>query len=203
MTFSELRTALFRRGFEDLNDAGAGLVEAKRHVNAAYGEVCSEERWPFLLTTATGAAPLTITDIGSVESVRDTGQNSVRLAWRDRRDLTSSYGDLTTTGSPRWFYIENGVIRTWPVGGTLSVLYYKTPAELSADGDTPLVPSRFQDVIVVGAARKAHAARSNYEAAANEQAEYDRLLNLMRSDLLDQQDDSSDTISVVAGSQDW
>lgn len=127
----------------------------------------------------------------------------MRLAWRDRRDLVTAYADLTTTGSPRWFYLDNNVVRTWPVGGTLSVLYWKAPADLSANGDTPVIPADHQEIILVGAARIAHRSRSNYEAAANEQAEYERLLNLMRADLLDQQDDSSDLISVSSGSEDW
>lgn len=203
MTFSELQTAVFRRGFEDENDGGAGVTEVKRWLNAAYKEVARAERWPFLAATATGAAPLTISDLGAVESVRDTGQNSVQLAWRDRRSLTHDYSDLTTTGSPRYWYIDNGVIRTWPVGGTLSVLYYKAPADLSASGDTPLIPTDYQEIIVTGAVKKAHMARQNYEAAGAEQAEYDRMLDEMRSDLLDQQDDGSDLIQVLAGSDDW
>lgn len=203
MQFSELQTAVFRRGFEDLNDGSAGVTDVKRWLNNTYQEICDTERWPFLRATATGAAPLTITDLGTVESVADTGQNSISLAWRDRRDLAGAYSDLTTTGSPRWFYIDNGVVRTWPVGGTLSVVYYKVPAELSANGDTPLIPTRFHWAIVTGAVKKAHMSRSNYEAAGAEQAEYDRVLDLMRQSLLDQQDASSDLIAVTAGSEDW
>lgn len=203
MDFSALQTAFFRRGMEDHNDAGAGLAEAKRWLNAAYLEICTYERWPFLRTTASGASPLTISDLGVIESVADTGQNSITLGWRDRRDLAGAYSDLTTAGSPRWFYIDNGVVRTWPVGGTLSVVYYKVPAELSASGDTPVIPARFHEAIVVGASKKAHMAKQNYEAAGNEQAEFDRVLEVMRQSLLDQQDVSSDLIAVTAGSEDW
>ena len=203
MDFTALQTAFFRRGNGDFDDAGAGLTEAKRFLNQSYLEICEVERWPFLRTTATGTAPLAVADLGAIESVRNTAENSVQLAWRDPRDLTLSYSDLTTAGSPRYWYIDNGTVRVWPVGGTLSVIYYKVPAELSAGGDTPVVPSRFQEIIVVGADARAKRARSNFEAAQALQDEFDRVLDVMRVSLLDQQDDGNDLILVTAGADDW
>jgi hypothetical protein len=77
--------------------------------------------WPYRLTTASGAAPLTITDLGVIEEVVDTAQSSLPLHFVSRRNLLDAYSILTTTGSPQWFYVDNGVVRTYPVGGTLSV----------------------------------------------------------------------------------
>lgn len=203
MDFAELQTEVYARGLDYLNQDAAGQVRVKRWINQAYLELCGLERWPFLAATETGAAPLTISDLGTVESVRNSSENSVALAWRDRRDLTTSYSDLTTTGSPRWFYIDNGVIRTWPVGGSLTVLYWKVPAELEDDDDEPAIPARFQDLIVDGAVIRAYKDSDNFDFVQNLRAEWERGVETMRQALLDQQDDSSSLIQVRAGSEDW
>lgn len=182
-TFAIGRSDFFARGFQFLNDAGAGLVRTKSLYNSAYLELCEEEKWPFLLTSASGAAPLTVADMREVESVRDTGQLSVKLWHRPATDIEEDYGLLTTVGSPLWYYIENSIIRTYPVGGTLSVRYYKVPAELVNDADEPLVPNRFRRYIVEGMIRQA-AMEDNPQLAQAAEAERQIGLNLMRRSLL-------------------
>lgn len=164
-TFLELQTEVFARGFDYLNDGAAGTTRIKRWINDAYHELCEEADWGFLEADQTGTAPVITTDMRSILSVVDT-TSKTELPFVDRRTLADTYADLTTTGTPRFYYIEEGrIVRTYPVGGSLSVHYLKFPADLSANGDTPVVPARYHGLIVDGAVRRALLDRDNPEEA--------------------------------------
>src|SRR3954465_13450910 len=127
MDFATLKTEFYARGFDYLNDSGAGTARAGRWVNQAYLELCELGGWPFLDATATGAAPLTIADLRTVESVVDTATNTI-LAHVDRRTATEWDPTLPATGPPCIYWIAGGTtITTYPTGGTLSVRYWKVP----------------------------------------------------------------------------
>lgn len=182
-TFLQLQTEFFARGFDYLNDAGTGLTRAKAWINQAYLELCEEEAWPFLLTTATGAAPLAVADIGRVLSVLDTANASNPLYEMDEDELMDNFQPITTTGVPTFFYVDDTTIRTYPVGGTLSVRYWKVPALLSANGDIAVVPDRFMNLIVDGAVRRAQNDEDNRDGALLAEEERQRGLDLMRRSL--------------------
>lgn len=180
MNFAALTTELSDRGFSYLSSARLG-----QYINVAYHELCDLEDWPFLATDTSGASPLTISDIRNVLSVHDSAGNG-NLVARDRRDLVESYRDLTTAGTPRFFYLDGSVLRTYPVGGTLAVRYIKVPADLTGT-DTPLVPARFHYVIVDIAARRAYVDADAFDKAQGVQAEVDRMVGIMRDSLLQTQ----------------
>jgi hypothetical protein len=113
------------RGFDTLSDTRLG-----NFINQGRAELDQMFLWPYRLASASGASPLTITDLGTIEEVANSAvTGSPVLAYADRRSLRDSYGDITTTGTPGYFYIDNGVVRTYPVGGTLAVRYYKRPPD--------------------------------------------------------------------------
>lgn len=177
-----------------------GPARATRWVNQAYQEICDLEDWPFLETTATGTAPLTVADLGEVESVLDA-TSKTKLEQADWRSLTDTYADLTITGAAVFFYITAGsVINVFPANTTvtLSVRYYKNPADLANALDTPVVPAAFHDVILLGAFRRAYledGAGADYQMVA---AEFDRRVNVMRTALLV----DPEAQVITAGSQD-
>lgn len=200
VTFSELLDELYDRGFDYLNQDAAGRVRAKRWVNQSYQQLCEEARWPFTEATTSGPAPLSITDLREVESVR--GTEGQRLQWLDRRTLIASYGDLTTTGSGRWWYIEAGnSVATYPAGDTLTVRYHKVPSELVGDSDEVVVPTRFTDLIVDGAALKAYKDSDNFEAVGALKAELAEGVERMKRSLL-YQHNGPEYIVEVTGSDD-
>lgn len=180
MNFATLQTELSDRGFAYLSAARLG-----QYINVAYHELCDLEEWPFLETTASGAAPLTISDLRTVLSVYDSAGN-INLTARERRALVDDYRDLTTTGSPRFFYVDGSALSTYPVGGTLAVRYIKVPVDLTGT-DIPLVPSRFHYVIVDIAARRAYIDSDAFDKAQGVQAEVDRMVAVMRDSLLQTQ----------------
>jgi hypothetical protein len=184
MTFAQLRTEFFARGFDYLNDGGAGLDRVKRWVNEAMHELCEEADWPFLELTTSGAAPLSITDLRKILSVYNSTK-ALPLQWVPRHHLVATYGDLQTAGTPRFYYIDANTVRVYPTAtDTLAVRYVRVPADLSADSDTPLVPARYRNLIVDGAVCRALYDANQFEqAAAVEQHRQRQLAWMKRAEL--------------------
>lgn len=179
MNFGELKTELANRGFDYLSDARLGYF-----VNQARHELDMMELWPYRITETSGTPPVTITDLGSVEEVVDTSNNYSMLQNTDRRTLRSAYNDLTMTGSPTHFFIDNGVLRSYPIGGSVTIRYYKRPADLSGSTDLPLAPTQYHMLIVDMAARWAYKDSDNEQGAAAIGEDISRQQQLMRMDLL-------------------
>ena len=147
MTLADLQVELQARGFDYLS-----TTRQNYYINSAYQiDICEDSDWPFLEVTTTGTAPLTITDLRSIESVIDTTQ-ACKLRPLDRRSITDDYDtSLTTAGSPSFYYLTTATtVSVYPANttDTLSVRYWKFPAALSAASDTPVVPTRFHPLIV-------------------------------------------------------
>lgn len=181
-TLEDLQTELYARGYDYLQQDAAGIARGLRWINQAVAELTLEELWPFRLNTATGAAPLSITDLDRVASVIDTNNNNFPLVEMGEVELTIY--DLTLTGNPLFFYRDSLQVKTWPVGGTLSARYWSLPVALVLGPDTTLIPDRYADVIVNGAVRRAAVDRDNWESAQGAEAERQRGLDLMRRQLL-------------------
>lgn len=102
--------------------------------------------WPWLKTSTSGPAPVTIADLRRVSSVVD----SVSKLPVDPVDATAiiefGSGDLTLTGQPGgWYLTSDTVLTTFPVGtGSLSVRYIKFSPELASGTDAPLIPVRYR-----------------------------------------------------------
>lgn len=175
MNFGTLKTELSDRGFSYLSDTRLG-----QYVNWGYQEINDADHWPYRRTTATGAAPLTVSDLGVIDSVVNTANGNSPLRPSTAYDLAMAYGDLTTTGTPTYYYVDGSQVKTYPVGGTLLVGYFKAPADL-ASSDTPLVPTRFHRAIVDAAASMAYRDADNFEAAEALHQHVEREVNLMRA----------------------
>ena len=195
LTFATLKTELSDRGFDQLSDTRLGYF-----INQARGELDGMHNWPYRLATATGSSPLTITDLGSIEEVADTNQTGApALDYADRRSLKQAYGDLTVAGAPAFFYVDNGVVRTYPVGGSLSVRYYKRAPDLSGT-QVPLAPSDYHLLIVDMAVRWA---QKDGEQPDSVSGDIQRQLAIMVTDLFGQQIVGSDLVPVAGESCDW
>lgn len=155
MNYSQLQQEVFDSGFGYLNDAGTGLLRVQRWINQAYLEVCATDNWPFLETNLTTVAPVTISDLSEILVVLDTTNYTVLEQGDYDSILRTTGGDVTTTGLPVYWYQSVNTISVFPVSTTsLAIRYIKTPAELSSAGDTPIIPTEFHDLIVLGAWRR-------------------------------------------------
>ena len=173
-------------GFDDLNDAGTGLTRVKRVINEAMHEINGLHDWAFTAASASGAAPLTVSDLHKVIDVTDS-TNDTKLRHIDRAALTDFYPDLPTSGTPSVYWLDGlTTLRVYPLNTsvTISVRYHKYAADLSADGDEPLIPDRYRPVLIYRAAAKLHRYRENFEAAAALDGEAERLISQMREALI-------------------
>jgi hypothetical protein len=186
MDFSTLRTEVQAAGFDDWT-AGADLTRLKRVVNESYKAICDSAPWGFLETTASGAAPLTIADIAHIFTVTDNTSNT-NLTYMPKDVLERSFPDTPDTGTPSyWYWASDTSIGVYPTSTTtIEVFYAKYPADLSADGDTPVVPTRYHGLIVLGATIRAwrYKDASGTEALQALKREYQEELGQMMSALL-------------------
>ncbi len=185
-----LQTAFWAQGFDFMSSAGANTTRTTQYLNAAIQEVDSLYLWPYLLTSTTGTAPLSISDLRRVQTVVDTTNGSSPLYPSDAQSLVRLYGDLTTLGVPEAFYFTSQTtLSVFPANttDTLTVRYYKVAADLSAGTDAPAMPDRFRPIIVELAAAKAHRESNNLEAVQDRMGEYARLLDVMTRELLSPQ----------------
>jgi hypothetical protein len=120
--------------------------------------------------------------------VYDTTQQRA-LVRESAGDLVDRFGDLTTTGTPMFYYVTSGVVNVYPANTTdsLSVRYYKIQTDLSASSDVPLIPDRFRAAIVEYAAAKAYMDSDNPQMVAECRAAGDRIIERMRESQIDHQ----------------
>lgn len=196
LTFATMKTELSDRGFDELSDTRLGYF-----INQGRAELDNAALWPYRLTSASGASPLTVADLGTIEEVANSAlTGSPTLDYADRRSLRDSYGDLTLTGAPAFFYVDNGVVRTYPVGGTLAVRYYKRTPDLTGT-QVPLAPADYHLLYVDFAARWAAKDGNQPDGLSGDIL---RQLQVMVGDLLGgQQIVGSDLAPVSGESCDW
>jgi hypothetical protein len=160
MNLSEARTELAARGFDYVNASRMNLM-----LNDALQEIEDYWEWPWLRKTATGPTPLQVPDLKTVLKVTDSNGNEITGI--------SDYDDFDTaqTGTPtNWWIDDTGGTPTfvaYPVGtATLTVRYERDNTTLSADGDTPDIPARYNRVWVDLAVALGYEDSDNFAAAA-------------------------------------
>lgn len=183
MTFDELVDEVQARGFAHISDARVG-----RWVNAAVWELHGMLDWPFLEKSVTGTAPLTVSDLGTVELVTDE-TNDLPLQHCPWRTLKERHGDLSESGNPEWFYIAwpsgTPAIATYPVSSsvTIGVQYWRATPSLSGS-NTPAAPERFHDIYVDIAVRNAYPDSDNNNEAAKLQGKITGRISQMVDELI-------------------
>lgn len=187
LTFLDLRTEFYMRGFEYLSNTAPEIARANRWLNRAMHKIDGAADWPYLNTTTTGNSPLTIADLRTIETVYDV-TNRNRLVFADRRDLRQDWGDITITGMPYCYFITLGTtINVFPVATVpLSVDYWKFGNDMVADVDQPLMPDRFRSAIIEYAVADALKDDESQDSGMAQQTG-DQILAEMREVLLDQQ----------------
>lgn len=201
MQLSDLRQEVQSRGFDYLPAS-----RINTWLNWAYHDVCHRQAWPFLETTTSGVAPITISDFGHALSVVDTTGNGP-LSWEDVRTLREQDPTLTGTGSPMVWYMDGSALTVYPASttNTISVRYLKVPTDLSADSDTPLIPSRFHYILVEGALVKAYKDDDETASAQDAATEFEAGIMKMTNELLVPNFDTpaSFSPSFYSTSSDW
>lgn len=197
MNLSELVAEFKARGFDYLTTA-----RCETYVNDAYLiDICGAEDWPFLEASKEGTTPLAVSDLGAVEYVVDTTQQTKLEPLRRSRITDWEGTDLTTTGTPIYYYLTaSNTLKTYPVStDSLLVNYWKVPTRLSGS-ESPIIPERFHSLIVDAAVARAYEDSDDYELSENAETKFQRRLQKMREVLLTQQHDGADDYVVVTDS---
>lgn len=162
MNLAAGRDELSSRGFDYLSTSRLNIM-----LNNAKNTLEDSFAWPWLETTTTGLAPLTISDLKYVLYVVDT-TNMLELTGVDARDVALRDTIVTTAGAPdAWWLDGETTLKTYPTSSTasLSVRYVKYSPELVADSDTPLIPVRYHPLWVDFAVVEAYQDSDNQSAA--------------------------------------
>jgi hypothetical protein len=180
--FPALKAELAARGFDYLSDARLG-----QFVNAGRQKVDNHALWPYRKTTATGTAPLAVSDLGVIEAVVDVPL-SYPLQPASLQGLLADYGDLTLTGAPAYFYVASpsGVptVVVYPTSThAILVNYWRRCPDLASSA-TPLSPPDYHMIIVDVAAQYAYMDSDNFTEAQQLQGWVDQRLQDMTDDLL-------------------
>ena len=203
MDMAALRTEFLARGFSSIDASGTTRQDA--YINRAYYEICEDADWPFLEATTSGAAPLAVSDLRTIETVIDS-TTKTRLSPLDRRHILETDYQLSTTGSPTHYYLTSGTtVAVYPANttDTIAVRYWKVPTILTT-GTTPVIPTRFHNLIVDRAVALAYLDADNAEMYAVYMDLFGEGLAKMRESLLvGQHDRADDFIVLSSGSEDW
>ena len=204
MNLGEIRAAVAGRGFDHLpsSQVDADINDVRELLDHMY-------LWPYREASATGPAPLSIGDLGTVEAVLDLDLDvplrPAKWGW-----LLSMFGDLSLTGSPEFFYVATPdgttpAVATYPVGsGSIGVQYYKVTSSLDVDSDEPEAPDRFHSLLVDMAVQRAYMRTDQFQAAQALQPFVDQRLSVMVGQLLGGQQIAgpSDVVPILDGSCD-
>ena len=201
MDFSTLRQRVADRGFDYLSQTKRGEL-----INQGYHWLCEQHAWPFLRTTTTGTAPLSISDLRHVLYVVDS-TNDQELYGEDERTIRDNDPDLAQTGNPQAWYLTSGpTLNVWPpnTSSSLTVVYLEVPTDLSSDSDTPVIPTRYHPHIVDAAVVEAYRDSDNAEAAEALLASLYVKVGHMVNTLMTPNYQNPDTLVTTAGySTDW
>lgn len=192
-TYADLQTALFNEWpFQRFNDSGTMLAIAQKALNDANQAITLSEQWPFRLATATGTSSVTITDLSStldIVAVTNTAASNAPVPVLSLEEAQRYY-DITLSGFPEAVYISSAsatqiVLKAVPIGGALSVTYYKKAPLLSNGTDEPLLPEEWRYLIVTYTAQRLATRKGDTSIQFQAQAELSDGLQQMGEALLD------------------
>lgn len=200
-TLGELAEEVYAQGFDNFK----GKTEAEKRVwkwiNTAYQEIVLFKDWPFLESEYEGTLPTTLANLGKILDVVSVN-NRYNLRPADRRELIRFDPVLEGTGdiAERWYQEGNGKIVVYPTASeTFRVRFTVVPEELTEASKQPIVPKRFQYLLVDGACIRAYRSRDAYTAAEAVERNWVKGMETMTKQLLNINHDRSKTILRSSG----
>lgn len=204
MTFAELKAELVARGFDSLSTTRQGYL-----INNARAELDRMFLWPWREKSESGPAPLSIADLGTIEAVTNTSvAGSPRLQRADYRTLLDSYGDLSTSAAPEFYYVAwpSGTpeVATFPTNSDdIGVQYWRVTPDLTGV-EEPASPDQAHYLIVDLAVRRAYRDNDEHDNAAALQPEIDNAVQQLLEQYPPGIADGPDAyVGVSFQSEDW
>lgn len=168
-TLQQLMEEVMAQGFDDFEGDAEKEARIKRWINIAYQEITLAKDWPFLELEWEGKLPEEFPNLGHILDVTSIN-NRVNLRPVDRRQLIRWNPTLEETGNnigEFWYQEGADTIAVYPAAPseTFRVRYSIFPTELTEASNEPIIPARFQYLIIRGALIWAYQSRDAYEAA--------------------------------------
>lgn len=194
MNLGEIKTDVYARGFE--SDQAARIVT---FANVVQRRVLAQHRWTFMLASANVAAVVGTSTynlpagVHHIESIRLTtpGQSYVEMEATDADTLLErvAYDD----GSPfvegteaAWSSTTPTTFQVYPApvyAGTFTVRYIGLPPALAADGDVPVIPVPYHDILVSGICELLSKRTRQWDAADRYKTETEDRIREMKGQL--------------------
>lgn len=165
MDLATLRQQVADHGYNDITNS-----EIDAGINIAYFEICGASSWPFLEEGPSTLAIGANTRNGQLENL--VNSNSSQFARSNSRVLGVTYNGIelgamssedyfayahalpTGSSSPTHYTVYANRLYVTPMpsaGVSVDVRFLKAPARLTLDGDEPIFPVRYHQLIVYGA----------------------------------------------------
>jgi hypothetical protein len=172
-TFLQLRTQCAAR-FRDTGFTIVADAQWKEYVNQAYQWANTySPLWPWLETASATVTVLSGTrgialpaDTVQVNWAYDTTDNYRLIPQEGRGDPWRNANLATDTGSPVTYRIRNGTIEVFPLPTQNTIITIEAvtmPVRMVADGDVPVWPTHFHEVLLDGAVSLAYLDDGNAE----------------------------------------
>lgn len=171
MNLSDLQTAIQSYGYGP--DTAAQQIV---FINAAYREVHSKNRWPFLeaydttLSTTAGEGVYSLSTLGvaagtpwrNLDAVRleiaNEAGSGIDLNYMQPQEMRSQETNYNfQTSPPRYWTVIDQNLHLWPIPDAvyqIDIDYIIEPPDLANPTDIPLLPVPYHDVIVFGALKQ-------------------------------------------------
>lgn len=185
-------TSKVRQRVRDTNYSSSEILD---YLNDTQRDVFNEYRLRFMQTSQDYSLTISETDItnGSglpsnfvqaVNLVLKTSGDEKLIPYKDFTSADEMFPDSTDTtvypaNKPQFWYLYGDTIRVHPAPDEaydVTLRYYKSPTELTADDDVPEIPSEFEEILVSGATYRVLQVKDNYDQAMIHENKYNEIL---------------------------
>lgn len=183
MNKRDFRDAVYRGTGYPTDDQLVTETVIDEAVNSALQLIADEADWPWLhakatLNTVANTATYALTTVASdllfVERLTDP--NGYPITEREPFELEETYAN--TPGTPEFFAVSEDNIFFRPIPNAVlaySLYYVRAEKTLTADTDTPYLPSRYHDAVVAFASGFVHEIGERPERAAASMNRYEKV----------------------------
>jgi hypothetical protein len=189
MTLSDIRAAVRERA----DDPTFDNIKLDRWTNWVLDDIYTRYNFPFMeasttFNTVDGTQEYALTgiasDIDKIRLLTDT-TNDVVLDYIDPIELEQADPANDDESKPYKWTVYNDTLKLWPTPDAayvIKVTYKKVPAHLTANTESPLIPERYQEIVVLGVFQKVNEWNDDYDYAGVVERQYEQKIMKMISD---------------------
>lgn len=187
-------TSLTNKVQQKLDNTSFDTSKLLNFLNDTNRFILNSKRWPFMETTANFTAVIGTQSVGTLPTdlqvpislrILTPTNYATELPYLPYEEYDRMYPNptLIANGVPILYTIFDGNILLGPgapdQAHTLQLRYLQKPTELVNPTDVPDVPSEFEELMVLGAYKRALEHEDSFDQAQVVGQEFDELLNLM------------------------